>query len=108
MAWVLLVVAGLLEVGWSLGLKGSAGFTRPVASLVTAVVLLASVLLLARATHELPIGTAYAVWVGIGVIGSSVGGVLLFGEAMTPLRSVFLGLLLLSIVGLKLTTHAAS
>ena len=103
MAWFLLVVAGLLEVVWSLGLKYTQGFTRPVPSVVTGAAIAGSMFLLARAARTLPIGTAYAVWVGIGVVGAAIGGVLLFQETLTPMRSVFLVLLIISILGLKRT-----
>lgn len=103
MAWFVLVVAGVLEVVWSLGLKSTEGFTRPLPSVLTGGAIVGSMVLLARAARTLPIGTAYAVWVGIGALGAAVGGVVLFGEAMPPLRAVFLALLVVAIVGLKLT-----
>lgn len=104
MAWTLLFIAGLLEVAWAVGLKYTDGFTRLVPSLLTAVAMLASIALLGVATKTLPIGTAYAVWVGIGALGAAALGVILFGESASPARLAFLGLLLVSIVGLKLTT----
>lgn len=103
MAWLTLIVAGILEVVWSLGLKRSQGLTRPLSGAVTVVALVASMLLLARAARTLPIGTAYAVWVGIGAAGAAVGGVLLFDEPMPPQRAAFLALLVASIAGLKAT-----
>ena len=106
MAWSFLVVAGLLEVVWSLSLKYTHGFTRAVPSAITGTAILGSMLLLARAARTLPIGTAYAVWVGIGAVGATVGGVVLFQEAVTPLRGLFLFLLVVSIMGLKLTDAA--
>ncbi len=106
MAWFVLIVAGLLEVVWSLGLKYTQGFTRPLPSIVTGAAIVGSMLLLARAARTLPIGTAYAVWVGIGVVGAGVGGALLFDEAVTLPRLAFLVLLVVSIVGLKLTSPA--
>lgn len=106
MAWFNLFIAGLLEVVWSLGLKYTHGFTRPLPSVITGVALVASMLLLARAARTLPIGTAYAVWVGIGVVGAAIGGVVLFDEAMPPLRVVFLALLVGSLIGLKMTSAA--
>lgn len=105
MDWIVLIVAGVLEVAWSLGLKYH-GFTRPVPSVITGPAIVVSMLLLARAARTLPIGTAYAVWVGIGVVGAAIGGVVLFDEAMRPLRVVFLALLVVSIIGLKLTSAA--
>lgn len=104
MAWTLLFVAGLLEVAWAVGLKYTEGFTRLIPSLLTGVSMLASIALLGIATKTLPIGTAYAVWVGIGALGAAVLGVILFGESASPARLAFLGLLLVSIVGLKLST----
>lgn len=106
MAWVALIVAGLLEVVWSLGLKYTEGFTRLVPSVITGVAIVASMALLAHAARTLPIGTAYAVWVGIGVVGAAVGGVVLFGEALSPLRALFIALLIVSIIGLKATATA--
>lgn len=103
MVWLILVVAGLLEVVWALGLKYTHGFTRPLPSVITAVAIVASMLLLARASRTLPIGTAYAVWVGIGAVGAAIGGVVLFHETMPPIRLVFLTLLVVSLIGLKLT-----
>lgn len=105
MAWFALIFAGLLEVVWALGLKHTHGFTRPLPSVITGAAIVASMLLLAIAARTLPIGTAYAVWVGIGAVGAAIGGVLLFDEAMPPLRLVFLVLLVVSIVGLKLTAR---
>jgi quaternary ammonium compound-resistance protein SugE len=102
-AWLILVLAGLLEVVWSLGLKLSHGFTRVVPSAVTIGALVASVVLLERAARVIPVGTAYAVWVGIGVVGVAIGGSLMFDEAMPALRLVFIALIVVSIVGLKLT-----
>ncbi len=104
MAWLVLIAAGALEVAWSLGLKYTHGFTRPVPSVFTGAANVGSMLLLAQAARTLPIGTAYAVWVGIGVVGTAIGDVALFGEAMPPLRLVFVVLLVMSIVGLKLTS----
>lgn len=104
MAWFILVVAGLLEMVWAVGLKYTHGFTRPLPSALTAAAIIASMVLLARATRTIPIGTAYAVWVGIGAVGAAIGGALLLDEAMPPLRAVFLALLVASIVGLKATS----
>lgn len=106
MAWFVLIVAGLLEVVWSLGLKYTEGFTRPLPSVATGAAIVGSMVLLARAAQSIPIGTAYAVWVGIGAVGAALGGVLLFRETMTLARVAFLLLLVVSIVGLKLTTSS--
>ena len=103
MAWLLLVLAGLFEVVWAIGLRYTQGWTRPWPSLLTLLALAASMVLLERAQRELPIGTAYAVWVGIGALGAAVLGMVLFAEPRSALRLLFLGLLLVSIVGLKLS-----
>ncbi|HYO68119.1 MAG TPA: quaternary ammonium compound efflux SMR transporter SugE [Archangium sp.] len=104
MAWVLLVVAGLLEMCWAIGLKYTEGFTRLVPSVLTVGAMIASMVLLGVATKSLPIGTAYAIWVGIGALGAAVLGIILFHEPVTPGRVFFLALLLTSIIGLKLTS----
>ncbi len=103
-AWAILVVAGLFEVCWAIGLKYTDGFTKLVPSLFTLGTLAASMYLLARASQVLPIGTAYGVWVGIGALGAAILGIVLFNESASPARLAFLGLLLISIIGLKLTT----
>lgn len=102
-----LVAAGLLEVCWAIGLKYTEGFSKPLPSVFTVVTLLASIYLLARASHVLPIGTAYGVWVGIGALGAAVLGIFLFNESVSPMRLFFLLLLLISIVGLKLTSSSS-
>ena len=104
MAWVLLIIAGLLEIAWAVGLKFTAGFTRLVPSLLTGAALVVSIALLGFATKTIPIGTAYAVWVGIGALGASIFGMLLFAEPASASRILFLSLLLVSIVGLKLSS----
>jgi quaternary ammonium compound-resistance protein SugE len=104
MAWLLLVVAGLLEVAWAVGLKYTEGFTRPVPSVLTGLAIVGSMLLLGIATRTLPIGTAYGVWVGIGAFGAAVLGIVLFGEVASPPRLLFLGLLLVAVIGLKVTS----
>lgn len=103
MAWVLLIIAGVLEAGWAIGLKYTQGFTRPIPSVLTILGIIASMYLLAIAARTLPIGTAYAVWVSIGAFGAIVLGMTLLGEPATPLRLLFLGLLMVSIIGLKFT-----
>ncbi|CAN5845757.1 multidrug efflux SMR transporter [soil metagenome] len=105
MAWIVLFIAGLLEVGWAIGLKYTDGFSRPLPSVLTAAAIIASMFLLSLAARTLPIGTAYAVWVGIGAAGAAVLGMILFGEPRNPGRLFFLALLVVSIVGLKLTTR---
>lgn len=106
MSWTLLFVAGVLEIAWAVGLKYTEGFTRLVPSLLTVAALVASIALLGLATKSIPIGTAYAVWVGIGALGASVLGIVLFGESASPVRLAFLFLLLVSVVGLKLFSGA--
>lgn len=104
MAWMILIAAGLLEVAWAIGLKYTHGFTRPWPSLFTALAIAASMYLLSVAARDLPIGTAYAVWVGIGAAGTALLGLLLLGESASPGRLFFLALLVVSIVGLKATS----
>jgi quaternary ammonium compound-resistance protein SugE len=104
-SWIVLTVAGLLEVCWAIGMKYSEGFSKPLPSLFTLVTLALSMYLLARASQVLPIGTAYGVWVGIGALGASVLGIFLFNESANPARLFFIALLLIAIVGLKLTTR---
>jgi quaternary ammonium compound-resistance protein SugE len=103
MAWIVLFVAGLLEVGWAIGLKYTEGFTRLVPSVLTLVSMVGSVVLLGLALKTLPIGTAYAVWTGIGV-GTALLGIALFGEPATAARLACIGLIVAGIVGLKLVT----
>jgi quaternary ammonium compound-resistance protein SugE len=104
MAWLLLIVAGLLEAGWAIGLKYTHGFTRLWPSVLTIAGIAISMLLLSIAARTLPIGTAYALWVGIGAAGAVLLGMLLFNEPATPARLFFLALLLVAIVGLKATS----
>ena len=102
MAWLILFVAGLCEVGWAVGLKYSEGFTRPVPSVVTGISLVASMALLAWAMKSLPLGTAYTVWTGIGAVGAITLGVVLFKEPLTAPRVICLTLILAGIIGLRL------
>ncbi|MFF4225640.1 DMT family transporter [Streptomyces abikoensis] len=104
MAWVLLAVAGLLEVGWSIGMKYTEGFTRLWPSVFTVAGIAASMLLLAQAARTLPIGTAYGVWVGIGAAGAAVLGMVVLGEPATAARIFFIVLLVVAVVGLKATS----
>lgn len=101
-AWVLLIMAGLFEVAWAIGLKYSAGFTRWKPSMLTAVAMIASMGLLGLAARSLPIGTAYAVWTGIGTVGAVLLGILLFGDLHSALRLACVALILIGIIGLKL------
>ena len=104
MAWVVLFVAGILEIGWAVGLKLSEGFTRPLATVGTGVALVGSMALLGIAVRTLPLGTAYAVWTGIGTVGTAVLGIVLFGEPATAARIVCIALIVTGILGLKLVS----
>ncbi|MBV8034090.1 quaternary ammonium compound efflux SMR transporter SugE [Roseateles sp.] len=104
MAWLILVIAGLFEVGWAIGLKYTEGFTRPWPTAGTVAAMVISVALLGMAMRTLPVGTAYAVWTGIGAVGTVVLGMLLFHEPATVARLTCVGLIVAGIVGLKLTT----
>lgn len=105
MAWTLLVIAGLLEAGWAIGLKYTEGFTKPVPSFLTILAIIASMYLLALSARTLPIGTAYAVWVGIGTFGTIVLGIIYLGEPVNAGRIFFLILLMIAIIGLKITAQ---
>ena len=104
MAWLYLVAAGLLEIGWAVGLKFTAGFTRFWPSVLTIAAIVASMFLLSLAARALPIGTAYAIWVGIGAVGTAILGIALFHEPVTAARLFFIVLMVISILGLKWTT----
>ncbi|MCK1659449.1 MULTISPECIES: quaternary ammonium compound efflux SMR transporter SugE [unclassified Bradyrhizobium] len=104
MAWSILLVAGLLEVGWAIGLKYTEGFTKPVPSVLTLAAMAGSVTLLGLALKTLPIGTAYAVWTGIGAVGTAALGIILFGEPAAAFRLASIGLIVAGIVGLKLVS----
>ena len=104
MNWLILVVAGLFEVGWAIGLKYTDGFTRVWPTLGTAVAMLISLGLLGVAMKSLPVGTAYAVWVGVGATGTAILGIVLLGEPASAPRLLSLGLIIAGIVGLKLAT----
>ena len=103
MSWIILIIAGFLETAWAIGLKYTEGFTRPLPSVLTLIAMAVSMWMLAVAVRDLPIGTAYAVWVGIGALGAAVLGVILFQEPLTLPRLAFLLLLLVAIIGLRLT-----
>ncbi len=100
-AWLVLVVAGLCEIGWAIGLKYTEGFTRPLASGITLVLMVLSVVLLGWTLKTLPVGTAYAVWTGIGAVGTAVLGIYLFGESSDALRLACIALIVAGILGLK-------
>jgi quaternary ammonium compound-resistance protein SugE len=108
MAWLALLVAGLFEIGWAIGLKYTDGFTRLWPSVLTLAAMALSVLLLAYALRTLPVGTGYAIWVGIGALGTAILGMVLFNESREPLRLLCLLLILAGVVGLKLVTRDAS
>jgi Membrane transporters of cations and cationic drugs len=105
MSWLILVVAGLLEVVWAVGLKYTHGFSRLVPSVITAVAMIASVALLSWAMKTLPVGTAYAIWTGIGAVGAAITGILLLGESASAARIFSLVLIVCGIIGLKLSAH---
>jgi quaternary ammonium compound-resistance protein SugE len=102
--WVILVIAGLFEVAWAIGLKFTEGFSRPWPSIATAVCMVISVALLSMAMRTLSVGTAYAIWTGIGAAGTVLLGILLFGDPVTPLRVICVMLIVTGILGLKLTS----
>ena len=104
MAWSILFVAGLLEISWAIGLKYTEGFTKLVPSVLTLGAMAGSIILLGLALKSLPIGTAYAVWNGIGAVGTATLGIILFGEPATAFRLASIGLIVAGIVGLKLVT----
>ena len=104
MAWTCLVFAGLFEIGWAIGLKYTAGFTRIVPSALTAVSMVISVVLLGLALKTLPVGTGYAVWTGIGTVGTALLGIYLLGEPATAMRLACIGLIVVGILGLKLAS----
>jgi quaternary ammonium compound-resistance protein SugE len=103
-AWVMLFIAGVLEICWAMGLKATAGFTRPIPTILTLLALVGSLLLLARAVQVLPIGTSYAIWVGIGAAGTVLFGILLYGESVSALKVISTLAVLGGIVGLKLSS----
>jgi quaternary ammonium compound-resistance protein SugE len=105
MAWLILVLAGLMEIGWAIGLKYTEGFTRLWPSLLTIAALALSMVLLAAALRTLPIGTAYAIWTGIGAVGTAILGIVLFDEPRDLARLACIGLIIAGILGLKLTSQ---
>ncbi|MCC9642795.1 quaternary ammonium compound efflux SMR transporter SugE [Rhodopirellula sp. JC740] len=104
MAWLFLLVAGLLEIGWAVGLKYTEGFSRPVPTLITVVIMIASFFTLSLALREIPLGTGYAVWTGIGAVGTAIAGIVLFNEPKDVVRLLCIGLIVAGIVGLKLAS----
>ena len=104
MAWTLLLVAGLFEIGWAIGLKYTDGFSRLVPSALTLIAMTVSVVLLALALRSIPVGTGYAVWTGIGAVGTALLGIVLFGESASVARLGCIALIVAGIVGLKLVS----
>jgi quaternary ammonium compound-resistance protein SugE len=104
MAWIVLVAAGLFEIGWAVGLKYTDGFTRLVPTALTVASMVVSLALLGLALRTLPLGTAYAVWTGVGTVGTAILGIWLFGESAAALRLACIGLIVAGIVGLKLVS----
>jgi len=104
MAWTVLIIAGFFEVGWAIGLKYTDGFTRPWPTIGTVAAMLISLALLGVAMKSLPVGTSYAVWVGVGAVGTAILGIVLFGESANAGRLVSLALIVAGIVGLKIAT----
>ncbi|WP_166359041.1 quaternary ammonium compound efflux SMR transporter SugE [Pseudomonas akapageensis] len=103
MSWIILFFAGLFEVGWAVGLKYTDGFSRPVPTALTVAAMLVSLGLLGLAMKELPLGTAYAIWTGVGAVGTVIAGVILFGESMALVRVASVGLIVAGLVGLKVS-----
>ncbi len=101
MAWVYLLIAGFFEIGWAVGLKMSEGFTRPIISTFTAIGMIASYYFLAIALKNIPLGTAYAIWTGIGIVGTAIFGIIIFKEPVTAIRFICIAMILCGIIGLK-------
>ncbi|MEF3088734.1 QacE family quaternary ammonium compound efflux SMR transporter [Enterobacter sp. 10-1] len=105
MSWLILFIAGLLEVVWAVGLKYTHGFSRLIPSAITIVAMVVSMALLSWAMKTLPVGTAYAVWTGIGAVGAAIAGIVLLGESASPMRIASLACIVIGIIGLKLSAH---
>ena len=103
MSWIILFCAGLFEVGWAVGLKYTDGFTRPLPTVLTIAAMAISLGLLGLAMKELPLGTAYAIWTGVGAVGTVIAGVILFGESMALVRLVSVALIIAGLIGLKVS-----
>lgn len=103
MSWIILLFAGLFEVCWAIGLKYTDGFSRPIPTLLTVAAMIVSLALLGLAMKELPLGTAYAIWTGVGAIGTVVAGIILFGESMALIRLASVALIVCGLLGLKLS-----
>lgn len=103
MSWIILFLAGLFEIGWAIGLKYTDGFSRPLPTALTVGAMAISVALLGLAMKELPLGTAYAIWTGIGAVGTVIAGIMLFGESVAPIRLASVALIVIGLIGLKLS-----
>lgn len=106
MKWAILILAGIFEVGWAIGLKYTEGFTRFWPTVWTALAMIVSLWLLGIAMKDLPVGTAYSVWVGVGAVGTVILGIVLLGESANPARLISIGLIIAGIIGLRLATPA--
>lgn len=104
MSWIILFFAGLFEVGWAVGLKYTEGFTRPLPTALTVLAMAISLGLLGLAMKNLPLGTAYAIWTGIGAVGTVIAGVILFGESVALMRLGSVALIMFGLIGLKMST----
>ncbi|WP_460150220.1 quaternary ammonium compound efflux SMR transporter SugE [Pseudomonas sp. S3_A03] len=104
MSWIILFFAGLFEVGWAVGLKYTDGFSKPLPTALTIVAMAVSLGLLGLAVKELPLGTAYAVWTGVGAVGTVIAGIVLFGESMALFRLASVALIICGLIGLKIST----
>jgi quaternary ammonium compound-resistance protein SugE len=104
MPWLILSIAGIFEVAWAVGLKYTVGFTRPLPTALTVIAMIASMWLLSIAMRHIPVGTAYSVWVGIGAVGTVIGGSILFGEVLNPARVGSILLIIAGIIGLKFSS----
>ncbi|MFK3775224.1 quaternary ammonium compound efflux SMR transporter SugE [Pseudomonas xanthosomatis] len=103
MSWIILFFAGLFEVGWAVGLKYTDGFTRPLPTVLTVAAMAVSLGLLGLAMKELPLGTAYAIWTGVGAVGTVIAGIILFGESMALVRLLSVALIVTGLIGLKVS-----
>ncbi len=103
MSWIILFFAGLFEVGWAIGLKYTDGFTRPLPTVLTVAAMVVSLGLLGLAMKELPLGTAYAIWTGVGAVGTVIAGIILFGESMALIRLASVALIICGLIGLKMS-----
>lgn len=105
MAWTWLLLASVFEIGWTIGLKASQGFSRPSIASLTVLLMVLSLVCLGMAMRQLPLGTAYAIWTGCGILGAVIGGILWFDESLSPLRIACIVLIMAGVVGLKFSTH---